>query len=312
MNGPIVLGIDGGGTKTVAVVMDRSGEVLGRGQAGSTNWNSVGAQNARANLQSVTREALAGAGCKVTDVAAICIGASGVDRPDDRTRMQSWLAELAPQATTAIHNDAVVALSAGTGGDVYGLVLISGTGMIVYGFDRAGGSRRAGGTGALLGDEGSGYAIGAASLSAVMWAADGRGPQTALTGAILSHLEMTTPSELIPWAYVDTAWERFASVAPQAIRCAQEGDAVALAILNRAARGLAVAVQAVADGLQMGDNFPLVMAGGLLRPGFYSGLVEEAARAFAPSVQMIHPEVEPAIGAALLALKALREQEIGD
>lgn len=306
MASSIVLGVDGGGTKTVAVVMDGERRVLGWAQAGSTNWNSVGVESARTNLHAVAEMALAEAGRSVSDLVAICIGASGVDRPDDRTRMQAWLHEFAPQAATAIHNDAVVALSAGTDGDVYGLVLISGTGMIVYGFDRSGRNRRAGGTGALLGDPGSGYAIGADSLAAVMWAADGRGPETSLTGAVLGQLGMTNPSELIPWTYADTAWERFASVAPQAIRCAEADDAVALAILGKAAGGLAVAVQAVAVGLSMGDDFPLVMAGGLLRPGFYAGLVEQAVTDFAPDVKIIHPQVEPAIGAGLLALRGMK------
>ncbi|HRJ43155.1 MAG: hypothetical protein KJZ86_19015 [Caldilineaceae bacterium] len=305
MNRQLVLGIDGGGTKTAAVVMDGTRRVLGRGQAGSTNWNSVGKETARSNLQTVTQLALEEAGVSSADLAAICIGASGVDRPEDRMQMQEWLAALAPQAVTAIHNDAVVALSAGTGGDVYGLVLISGTGMIVYGFDRSGRSHRAGGTGALLGDQGSGYAIGAAILSAVMWAADGRGPDTALTAAVLAQLGMEQPQELIPWTYADTAWERFAALAPQAIRCAQADDPVALQLLDRAAQGLAVAVQAVADALAMGDGFPLVMAGGLLRPGFYADLVAGKLTSIAPGIDIIHPQVEPAVGAALLALKKI-------
>jgi len=221
--------------------------------------------------------------------------------------MQGWLHQLAPQAVTSIHNDAVVALSAGTGGEVFGLVLISGTGMIVYGFDRAGQSRRAGGTGALLGDQGSGYAIGAEILAAVMRAADGRGPNTALTQAVLSQLNMAAPQELIPWAYTDTAWERFASLAPQAITWAQAGDPVAVSIVERGARGLAVAVQAVVDGLDMGDAFPLVMAGGLLRPGFYAEEVGRQLAGIAPAIEIIHPQVEPAVGAGLLALR-----EIGD
>ena len=288
--------------------MDSERRVLGRGQAGSTNWNSVGVENAHANLRAVAGLALEGAGLSLSDVAAICIGASGVDRPDDQIRMQEWLHALAPQAATAIHNDAVVALCAGTGGDVYGLVLISGTGMIVYGFDRSGQSRRAGGSGALLGDEGSGYAIGAAILAAVMWAADGRGPQTALTQAVLAQLGMEQPQELIPWSYADTAWERFASLAPQAIRCAEAGDAVALTILDKAASGLAVAVQAVAEGLALGDAFPLVMAGGLLRPGFYADLVASRLTGIASHIEIIHPQVEPAVGAGLLALREIGAQ----
>lgn len=305
MDRRLVLGIDGGGTKTVAVVMDGTQQIIGRGQAGSTNWNSVGVESARANLQTVTGLALQMAGASSADLAAICIGASGVDRADDRARMQGWLAQLAPQAATSIHNDAVVALSAGTGGDVYGLVLIGGTGMIVYGFDRTGRSLRAGGTGALLGDQGSGYAIGGAILAAVMWAADGRGPDTALTQAVLSELNLTQPQELIPWTYTDLAWERFASLAPLGIRCAEERDPVALAILDKAAQGLAVAAQVVADGLEMGDVFPLVMAGGLLRPGYYAELVAGKLAGIAPDITIIHPQVEPAVGAALLALRSV-------
>lgn len=300
----IVLGIDGGGTKTVAVVVDGSGRVLGRGQADSTNWNSVGVETAQANLFAVAGQALKQAGRAAEELAAVCIGASGVDRPDDRARMQSWLGELAPQATPAIHNDAVVALAAGTGGDLYGLVLIAGTGMIVYGFDRSGRSVRAGGTGALLGDRGSGYAIGADALAAVMWAADGRGPQTALTGAILAHLGLEHPQALIPWTYTDLAWERFAGVAPVVFRCAADGDAVAVALVDRAAAGLAVAVRAVAEKLAFDDGVPLVMAGGLLRPGPYAQLVAEKVVGLGLDCETVHPEVEPAVGAALLALRS--------
>ena len=94
--------------------------------------------------------------------------------------------ELLPDVPALIHNDAVIALASGTGGQLYGVVLISGTGMIAMGFNRAGERRRAGGWGALLGDGGSGYAIGAAVLRAVTWAADGRGPATSLTSATLA------------------------------------------------------------------------------------------------------------------------------
>lgn len=306
MTKQIVMGIDGGGTKTVAVVVDGSGQGLGRGQAGSTNWNSVGVETARANLFAVAGLALTEAGRTAAELAAVCIGASGVDRPGDRTRMQGWLAQLAPGAVTAIHNDAVVALAAGTGGDLYGLVLIAGTGMIVYGFDRAGRSVRAGGTGALLGDRGSGYAIGAEALAAVLWAADGRGPETALTQAILEHLGLENPQALIPWTYTDLAWERFAGVTPVVFRCAQEGDPVARGLVDRAAEGLAVAVWAVAEKLAFGAGVPLVMAGGLLRPGPYARLVAEKVNGLGLPCETIHPQVEPAVGAALLALRTVR------
>ncbi len=305
MSGSLVLGIDGGGTKTTAVLMGDAQSVLGRGSAGSTNWNSVGIENARAHLESVVSAALADGGRSAAEVRAVCIGASGVDRPHDRVRMTEWLGALFPTARLLIHNDAVIALASGTGGEVYGVVLISGTGMICYGFDRAGNQQRAGGWGALLGDMGSGYALGAAILKAVTWASDGRAAQTALSGAVLAQLHLERPQGLIDWTYRDISWERIASLAPLAIDYA-ERDAVAAQILHEGASGLATAVQAVVMGLGLTETpFPLVMAGGMLRPGPYAERVGQAIRQFAPHATLIRPDVEPAVGAALLALRAV-------
>ncbi|MCB0115529.1 MAG: hypothetical protein KDD84_15630 [Caldilineaceae bacterium] len=296
------LGIDGGGTKTEAVVMSADGAELSRSQAGSANWNSVGAETAHTHLGEAVDRALASAGITRTEITSVCIGASGVDRPPDRARMTAWLTEMFPAARLAIHNDAVIALAAGTGGDVYGVVLISGTGMIVYGFDRAGNRRRAGGWGALMGDPGSGYALGAAVLRAVTWAVDGRAPTTMLIDCVLSHLKLTEAQQLVAWAYTDFAWERFAALAPLAIECAAAGDAVAQTILDEGAEGLAVAVKAVVVGLNLqAQPIPLILAGGMLRPGPYQDAVRHRVGLFAPQAQILRPTVDPVIGAAWLA-----------
>jgi N-acetylglucosamine kinase-like BadF-type ATPase len=304
MQETLVLGIDGGGTKTVAVVMDHKQTELGRGQSGSTNWNSVGIETAHRHLDVAIEEALSTAGYSRAGIAAVCIGASGVDRPLDRERMTGWLRAQFPSAALAIHNDAVIALASGTRGEIFGVVLISGTGMIVYGFDQKGNRQRAGGWGALLGDPGSGYAMGAAILKAVTWDVDGRGPQTALTAALLAHLGLAHPQELVDWAYRDIAWERFAALAPLAIHYAEQGDPVAQQITEDGAEGLAIAVKAVVTRLGLADqSFPLVMAGGNLRPGLFQEQVTSRILAFAPQATLIRPTLEPVVGAALLALK---------
>ncbi len=302
----IVLGVDGGGTKTVAVILDGERRVRGRAQGGSTNWNIVGPEAAHANLQAVVDQALAGAGCTAEEVQAACLCAAGVDRPGDRARMESWLRALLPAAVVRVENDAVAALASGAGGATYGVVLISGTGMIVYGFDRAGRRARAGGWGALLGDEGSGYALGMEVLKAVCWAADGRGPETALTPALLTHLGLDEAERLIDWAYRDYAWARFARLAPLAITCAEAGDPVAQGILERGAESLAIAVGVVVQRLGLAEEaFPLVLAGGVLRPGPFCELVKTKLAARAPRAAFIHPPVEPAVGAAYLALGSI-------
>ncbi len=307
MTDSLVLGIDGGGTKTTAVVMQEDGSILGRGQAGSTNWNSVGVEAAQAHLSDAIEMAVAEAATTRAGIAAVCIGASGVDRPLDRERMGAWMQALFPSARLAIHNDAVIALASGTGGQIYGVVLISGTGMIVYGFDSAGNRRRAGGWGALLGDPGSGYALGADTLKAVTWAVDGRGAQTMLTDRLLAHLGLDQPQQLVTWAYQDIAWERFAALAPLAIECAGAGDAVSQQIIAHGAEGLAIAVKAVVEGLNLQkEAIPLVLAGGMLRPGPYQDAVRSRLNAYAPNADIIRPTVDPVIGAAMLARCELR------
>lgn len=299
----IVLGLDGGGTKTVCVAIDREERVLAQSRTASSNRNSVGDEAARSHMITAVEQVLQEAAATSTDVGAICLGMAGVDRPADRARVAAWLGHVLPDVPQLIHNDAVAALASGTRGELYGVVIISGTGMIVYGYDRAGNSVRAGGWGALLGDEGSGYKIGSAILHAVTAAVDGRGPDTALCDAVLAHLQLPNASALIDWAYADTSWQRFAALSPLAMAWYRRGDGVATAIVEQAARDLATAARAVVRKLDLHDEFPLVLAGGNLRPGPLFDVLRREIEATIPAATITQPQVDPAIGAALLALK---------
>lgn len=310
---PLVLGLDGGSTKTacVAIALETpltsdaaSLPVLGRSQSGASNWNSVGPETARRNLEQALTDAAHAAGGSLADVVAVCVGMSGVDRLEDRARAQAWLDALLPGRTIVLDNDAVVALACGTGGDRYGVVIISGTGMIALGFNRAGARVRAGGWGALLGDGGSGYAIGTAVLAAATWAADERGPATLLLPTVLVTLGLERPEALVRWAYDRVEWQRFAELAPLALACAAQGDAVAQAILERAVDDLGIAVETVARRLAFTATFPLVTAGGVLRPGPIQSALAQRFATTLPLAEVRHPTVEPALGAALLALRS--------
>jgi N-acetylglucosamine kinase-like BadF-type ATPase len=313
----IVLGLDGGSTKTLCVAIavpdpdktDFTPAVVGRGISGSSNWNSVGVDTAHTHFIEAIRAAVADAGCTLEQTAAVCVGMSGVDRPYDRAQVQHWLQELVPSTHAYIHNDAVIALASGTGGRLYGIVAISGTGMIALGFNQQGQRARAGGWGALLGDGGSGYAIGSAVLRAVTHAVDGCGPATALVEAVLQQLKLERPEELIRWAYDDIAWHRFAQLAPLAVTLSGQGDPVARAIIEQAADEIADAIGAVTRKLGMTEStLPLVLTGSNLRPGVLAEAVVERVRYEVPYAHVIHPAQEPAMGAALLALSSLHEQ----
>ncbi|KAL6042988.1 N-acetyl-D-glucosamine kinase [Balamuthia mandrillaris] len=301
------VGIDGGGTKTVAVCVDANGSVIARGTSGCTNKNSVGVETAKTNLQEAVRLALENSGCTSDQVVAVCVGASGVDREADKEEMRQWLAPLVDSTTAIhIHNDAVAALAGGTGGELFGVVVISGTGCIALGYNKAGDKARASGWGPLLGDEGGGYQIGQAILKAVTWAEDGTAPATLLTEAVLQQLGLNAVEELIPWAYQDTKWERFAKLAPLAAKCARQGDAVAEQILEQQSEGLANSAEAVIKKLGLGaEGFPLVLHGGnfthegsVLAQKFKTKMLQRY-----PKACPIIPSCSAEVAAALLALK---------
>jgi N-acetylmuramic acid 6-phosphate etherase len=203
----------------------------------------------------------------------------------------------------------MIALASGTSSELYGVVVISGTGMIVYGVDKTGQRRRAGGWGALLGDKGSGYAIGIAALTAIANATDGLGPPTTLQDFVLKHVGLARPQDLIGWLYSDVSWARFAALAPLVVQAAERGDPVANTIIQQAASDLTATVMAVVHGLGLEQaHFPLVLAGGNLQPGLLRDCLSLRLQQIAPYAQVTNPTVEPAIGAALLALKQIDKE----
>jgi N-acetylglucosamine kinase-like BadF-type ATPase len=303
MSDPIVLGVDGGATKTVCVALNNDRQVVGEGRSGSSNPHSVGEEVARSNLRAAIDGALESANRPAAAVAAICAGVAGIDRPGERTLVTGWLADVLPTAKVEVQNDALVALASGTGGEFFGVVAISGTGMIVYGVNRAGTRRRAGGWGALLDAHGSGYAMGIAALQRVARAADGIDPPTTLTDGLLSQLALSAPQQLIPWAYADLTWARFADLAPVVVHCAETGDEAAVAIIEQTAAALAAAVTAVVRGLQLDEgSFPLVLAGGNLQHASIRARLVRHLSGVAPHATVVTPAVSPAVGAALRAL----------
>src|SRR5205814_2143843 len=136
--------------------------------------------------------------------------------------------------------------------------LISGTGSIAYGRNRGGAAARAGGWGHLIGDEGSGYWIGCQALSAVVRAADGRGPETRLTDQVLRHFAVAHAAGLVQVVYNrETSRQSLAALGPAVQQAHDQGDAVATEILERAAEELVLAARSVASRLDMrGEAFP--------------------------------------------------------
>lgn len=297
-----LMGIDGGGSKTSAVLADETGRVLGRGTAGASNFQVIGHQAAQVTIQAAMAAAWTEAGIAPQPVGALCVGLSGVDRPEERLFFQQWATEAHPQARVVIANDAELVLAAGTPAG-WGLALICGTGSIAYGRSPAGQMDRADGWGHLLGDEGSGYAIGLAALRAVMRAYDGRGPATALSEAILGRWGLATATDLVARVYRDLCGKpEIAALAAEVEATAARKDAVAQQILASAGLELALAAQAVARRLALVGSIPCALAGGVIVAG---SMVRDQFQAAAAQLELRLAPVtlvpEPALGAIKLA-----------
>ncbi len=301
-----VLGIDAGGTKTVCLLADQDGRIVGEGRGGGANLQSHGELEVEKVLHGVIDEAI---GDRAIAPSALCLGLAGMDREHDEDVVRSILRRLGFKTRALIVNDALVALVAGAA-DEPGIVLISGTGSIAYGVSPQGVAARAGGWGHVLGDEGSGYWIGRRALSAVMRAADGRGPATLLTPLVLRHFHVARPDLLVREIY-DRGLQRQSVAAVGAVVEAARagGDVVAAEILQDAAGELTAAARSVAEQLNMrGEAFPTVLAGGMFHAiPWLVGDVTRRLQEVTPRSTVARLAIEPAIGAVRLALQEARE-----
>ena len=300
-----VLGIDAGGTKTVALLADGEGRIVGEGRAGAANLHTEGELTVEKILHTAIDQAMAG---QATPVAAVCLGMAGVDREYEGALIRQLLQRLGFRAHAVVVNDALIALVAGSG-LMHGVVIVSGTGSITYGVSERGWAARAGGWGPTLADEGSGYWIGRRALASVMREMDGRGPATELSSPVLEHFGLGKPEDLVAAVY-DQAHARsaIAQLGMVVDRVRASGDRVAMDIMHQAADELALSAASVITRLEMrGEPFTILLSGGMLKDGSWlaqalrSRLAEVAPRStVAPLLE------EPAMGAVRLALAEAR------
>jgi N-acetylglucosamine kinase-like BadF-type ATPase len=299
------MGIDAGGTKTTGFLADESGRVLAQVRAGAANLHAAGEPAVEKTLRGVVGEATGGRG---HELAAVCVGMAGAERDTDQRAVVAILKRIGILGRTLVVNDAFVALSAGVR-EGPGIVLVSGTGSIVYGRSARGLAARAGGFGRIFGDEASGYWLGRRALQAVARASDGRGPATLLTSLVLAHFGVTRAWDLVQHVNTRVLEHRVVSALAPVVEEAQaRQDAVASAILEEAAQELVTAASCVADRLSMReDPFGFVLAGGAFKAAPW--LATELGRrlpAVAPHATVALLEAEPAQGAVWLALAEAR------
>jgi N-acetylglucosamine kinase-like BadF-type ATPase len=318
---PLVVGLDGGGTKTVGLLARVDGPdgevvVLGRGVGGPGNMHAVGTERAGESLAAAIAGAFAAAGMAPQPVAAAALGCAGADRDADRAVMTELLRAAVVAKRYAVVNDGAIALRAAVPSGP-GVLVIAGTGTIGYGRDAAGREHRAGGWGYLLDDLGSAYVAGLAGLSAVLRAHDGRDPPTALTAPLLGAWSLAAPEDLIGRVYrLPPPREEIAAPAPLVAEAARAGDPAATRIMASAGASLGELAVAVlrkleAPGGPTAAPLPVVTDGGFVRAAAdllllpFLSFIEQAGYIVAHRMA----EGEAAHGALALARDALARDE---
>lgn len=259
MTRTVFAGIDGGGTKTVVVLVDETGAELTRVQASTSNAAVVGHAAAGSVLRDALEEALGGSGTDVA-IASAWFGLSGSDRPDDHDKLKPFFQHLTGEIRMT--NDAELILGALP--DSVGLAIVSGTGSIAVGRNARGEQARSGGWGQIIGDEGSGYDFARRMFQAFARNVDGRGPSTSLTTRLISHLALSEPHHLIAFVYKpETSKGDIARLARIVIEEAETGDRVAREIIAASANELVVTASAAAQRLGFKGVLPLALTGSM-------------------------------------------------
>ena len=293
----IVCAVDGGGTKTLAIVTDAHGQELARATAGPSNYLPGETERVIANITAAVTAATTSAETTLP-LDALWIGLAGIDRPGAREALAGPLDRLATDLR--LTNDAQLLFGAVP--DETGIVLIAGTGSIAFGKDRHGQIARAGGWGYLIGDEGSGYDLGRLVLQAAAHAADGRGHETMLLPLVLRQWELDQPLQIIDALYRDPDTKaRIAACAPLVFEAAAAEDPIAEEILHDCAAELAAAVAALAEELDFPPHtgIALVASGSLLvqQPVYREAILNELASYEVP-IGPLEIVAEPALVAA--------------
>jgi N-acetylglucosamine kinase-like BadF-type ATPase len=264
----LLLGVDGGGSKTLALVatLDESSQisVLGRGRGGPSNLRLSGKEISLKSLDQAIDAALAEAGMPGRRLDYAVLALAGSTSPDVQADVTSWAGKRNLSARLDIVHDAMPVLAHGTPNG-WGVALIVGTGSVAVGVDPNGQSVTKGGWGHWFGDKGSGFYLGYKALAAVAEASDDIGPETLLSELVLAKLGTQDPRSILKEVSAGGDTRRaVAALAPLVMEAAARRDKVARGIIRGAVAEAVKLVAAVARALAFDSPFPLALAGGVI------------------------------------------------
>ncbi|MCI0707521.1 MAG: hypothetical protein L0Y80_08580 [Ignavibacteriae bacterium] len=315
MTTKFVLGIDGGGTKTTVVLADLQGNVLAEEVTGASNFLIIGLEKAVETIFGAADACCRKAGVSYENVEVLAAGLTGAGRVSDQQRMHEAIERYAQAQGIVIRriiidSDARAALEGAFRGSA-GMILICGTGSIALGKSSDGRMFRVGGWGRIIGDEGSGYAIGREGLNAVSRQLDGRLKKTLLTDLVAKQHNLKTQEDIIRAVYRENL--DLATVAPLVIEAAGKHDTECERILNKATFELTEHVRSLTLTMEHAtrergrQKLPLVFIGSLIATeNVFTKILMHKIMFSLPQVTVVPPKASPSYGAVLLALNSAK------
>ncbi len=296
------LGIDGGQTKTVAVIGDEKGNILGWGKGGPSNHirEKGGKKRFREAIVGSLGGAIKEAGLKEPIFISAYLGISGACE-----EMLKIARRIIKAKEIYLEGDALLALASCTLGRE-GAVIIAGGGSVAFAMNKKGETASAGGWGYFLGDEGSAFWLAKEGLNACTKAVDGRGRETLILPYILSYFGVNDLHSLHRLIYSgQVSRPQIAGAAQAVLKSAQEGDEIALDICRRGGEELAIACLSVLRKLKMEEEEVIV---GLFGGVFSAGDViirplRERLQQDIPKAKLTFPLLPPEGAALLLAIQ---------
>lgn len=302
-----VLGVDGGSSKTHALVVDERGRILAFGVGGASNHQVYGLQSAMSELRRAVISALDNAGLSpsVIELGYFCL--SGADLPEDYALLQEAVEALNLAQSIVIKNDTMAALRSGTSRS-WGVVIICGTGFNAAGRSPSGQEIVLPGLGSISGDWGGGYTLSQEMIRLVMRAWDGRGKPTLLTDLVLGALSVDSVEELLSMLYHEQIGSRdLLDLVPLLFEAAHAGDQAAQELVVCMGTEVAVSANAIIRRLSLAEEDVEVVLGGSVFKGkgdLMLNTINDLVHKEAPGAFIVKPRHEPVVGAALLALEA--------
>jgi len=310
-----ILGVDGGGSKTVAQISNVDGKEVTHAVSGPSSCKSVDVKSAIENLNKAVFGAIKN--LKVSEdiyFISSCFGFAGNNNSDKDPEIyrkivfNDKLAHYLNPEGVIICNDTRIGLEAGSK-NKNKIILIAGTGASCFGINENGEEAKTTGWDYILGDEGSGYQVGLKALRAVMRAYDGRGRETLLSRTILEDLNLKKIMDLTEWAYEEPISKvKIGALAKTVCRTAKMGDQISIDILSEEAEEAVISVKSVANKLGFKNkDFDIVFVGGLFKcKKYFKNVLINRLKKYFPKINFMPPVKNPAEGAIRLAISKLK------